>query len=174
MSTYSVQILNYFNPELQLKDTQSAIKNKLLYLLSKLRGFKFVKTLALGFKKIENDDETKFTNIYSKPKAETIIIKSDIGEIFESMYTTIISPTLTHWSSLFGKLLLMNDFHSSLLAIKVLSSSIYSPVYSMSWSIYVFCGLPLLFFPFAGIQKSKLYAISSSCLHMRPENFNRP
>ena len=28
-STYNVEILNYFNPELQLKDTESAIKNKL-------------------------------------------------------------------------------------------------------------------------------------------------
>ena len=81
--------------------------------------------------------------------------------------------SLTHWSNLFGKLLLMNDFHSSLLAIKVLSSSICSPVSSMGWSIYVFCDLSLLFFPFAGIQKSKLCAISSSCLHMCPENFNR-
>ena len=37
---------------------------------------------------------------------------------------------------------------------------------SGEWSIYVFCGLPLLCFLFAGIQKSKLYAISSSCVHI--------
>ena len=76
--------------------------------------------------------------------------------------------SLTHWSNLFGKLLLMNIGHQGFL-----SSSICSLVSSMSWSIYVFCGLPILFFPFVGIQKSKLCAISSSCLHMCPENFNR-
>ena len=32
-STYSVKILNPFNPELQLKDTESAIKTKLIDLL---------------------------------------------------------------------------------------------------------------------------------------------
>ena len=41
----------------------------------------------------------------------------------------------------------------------------------MSWSIYVFCRLPLLLFPFVGIQNSKLCPSSSSCLHMCPENF---
>ena len=33
-STYNVEILNFFNPELQLKDTESAIKNILIVLLS--------------------------------------------------------------------------------------------------------------------------------------------
>ena len=50
-STYNVEILNSFNPELQLKDTESRIKSKLLELLSKLRGFRFVTTLVLEFKK---------------------------------------------------------------------------------------------------------------------------
>ena len=57
-STYSVKILNSFNPELQLKDTQSAIKNKLIDLLSELRGFRLVTTLVLEIKKIENDNKT--------------------------------------------------------------------------------------------------------------------
>ena len=43
-STHSVEILNYFNPELQLKDKESAIASKLIDLLSELRGFKFVAT----------------------------------------------------------------------------------------------------------------------------------
>ena len=57
MSTYNVEILNSFNPEIQLKDTESAIKNKLINLLPELRGFKFVTKLILEFKKIENDGE---------------------------------------------------------------------------------------------------------------------
>ena len=40
-STYSVEVFNSFKPELQLKDTESAIKSKLIELLSELRGFRF-------------------------------------------------------------------------------------------------------------------------------------
>ena len=36
-STYNIESLNYFNPELQIKDTEYAIKNKLKKLLSQLR-----------------------------------------------------------------------------------------------------------------------------------------
>ena len=40
--TYNVKILSSFNPEIQLKDTESAIKSKLIKLLTQLKGFKFV------------------------------------------------------------------------------------------------------------------------------------
>ena len=45
--------------------------------MSKLRGFKF--------------DETKFTTFYFNSKAQTIISESNIDDIFESIYITIIS-----------------------------------------------------------------------------------
>ena len=54
-----VEILNSFNPELQHKDIESAIKNKLKKLLTELRGFKFETTLVLVFKNIESDDKTQ-------------------------------------------------------------------------------------------------------------------
>ena len=57
-SSYNVEILDYFNHELQLKDTESAFKNKLKKLLTELTGFKFVTTLALVLKKIESEDKT--------------------------------------------------------------------------------------------------------------------
>ena len=63
-SSYSVDILNYFNPEIQLKYTESVIKCKIIELLSQLKGFKFVKTLALVFQKIESKDKTKYDNFY--------------------------------------------------------------------------------------------------------------
>ena len=49
-STYNVEILNSFNPEpeLQIKDTESAIKSKLIELLTQLKGFKFVTTISNG------------------------------------------------------------------------------------------------------------------------------
>ena len=65
--------MNYFNPEIQLKDTKSALKNKLMDLLSELRDFKLVTTLVLELKKIKNDDKTIYTNFYLNSKAETVI-----------------------------------------------------------------------------------------------------
>ena len=58
---YNVEILNSFNPELQLKDTESAVKSKLRELLTQLRGFKFVTTLVLVFKKIESKYKKSMT-----------------------------------------------------------------------------------------------------------------
>ena len=43
--------MNSFNPELQL--IEFAIRNKLIDLLSELKGFKFITTLVSQFKKIE-------------------------------------------------------------------------------------------------------------------------
>ena len=79
-STYNVEILNFFNPELQLKDTESAIKSNLIELLSELKGFRFMATLVLVFKKIESKDKTKYDNFYSSSKAEIFINESDINE----------------------------------------------------------------------------------------------
>ena len=67
--TYNVEILNSFNSELQLQDTESAIKSKLIDLMSKLREFKFVTTLVLVFKKIESEDKTKYDKFYSSSKS---------------------------------------------------------------------------------------------------------
>ena len=44
MSTHNVEIFNSFDPELQLRDTESVIKSKLINLWSELRGLKFVTT----------------------------------------------------------------------------------------------------------------------------------
>ena len=43
------------------------------------------------FKKIESKDKAKYNNPYSSPKAEIVINESDIGDVFESIYSTIIS-----------------------------------------------------------------------------------
>ena len=50
-----------------------------------------MRTLVLAFKKIENKDKTKFNNFYSSSKAEIIINESDIDNLFESIYSAIIS-----------------------------------------------------------------------------------
>ena len=55
-SSYNIDNLNSFNPELQLTDTESAIRKNLIDLLSHLRRFKLVTTLVC-------DDATKFTTL---------------------------------------------------------------------------------------------------------------
>ena len=70
--------MNYFNPEIQLKDTLSSIKQ-------------YTKTtLALVLKKIESGDKTKYEIFYSPSKAEKIINESDIDDVFESLYYKFI------------------------------------------------------------------------------------
>ena len=76
------------DPELQVKDTESAIKSKLIELFTQLKGFKFVTILVLVFKKKETEGKTKFDNFYLSSKAEVIINESDIDDV---LYTTIIS-----------------------------------------------------------------------------------
>ena len=84
-SSYNIDILNSFNSELQRKDTESAVRNKLIDLLSDLRRFKYVTTLFIEFKKIKSYDATKYITIYSNSKAERIINESDINDVFESI-----------------------------------------------------------------------------------------
>ena len=90
-STFNVHILNSCNLELQLKDTESAIKSRLIELFTQLKGFKFVTTLVLVFKKIESEDKTKYDNFYPSSKAEIIVNESDIDNVFQSIYNTIIT-----------------------------------------------------------------------------------
>ena len=89
-SSCNIEILNSFNLELQLKDTESAIKSKLIELLTQLKGFKFVTTLVLVFKKIESKDKTKYDNFYSSSKVKIKINENDIDDVFKWVYTTII------------------------------------------------------------------------------------
>ena len=50
-----------------------------------------MKKLVLVLKKIESEDKTKYDTFYSNSKAEIIIDESGIEDVFESIYTTIIS-----------------------------------------------------------------------------------
>ena len=60
-------------------------------MLTQLRGFKFVTTIALVFKKTERKDKTKYDNSCSSSKAGIIINESDIENVFKSIYTTVIA-----------------------------------------------------------------------------------
>ena len=69
--------MNSFNSELQLKNAESTIKDKLKDLISELRWFKFVAKLVIGFKR---QKVMMQKNIDSK--AETIINESDVDGIW--------------------------------------------------------------------------------------------
>ena len=59
--------------------------------MSKLKVFQFLRTLVLVFEKMESDAKTKYDTFYSNSKAEIIINESDINDVFQSIYTTVIS-----------------------------------------------------------------------------------
>ena len=48
-STNIAEILNSFGPKLQLKDIESAIKSKLIELLTQLKGFKLGDNTSFSF-----------------------------------------------------------------------------------------------------------------------------
>ena len=62
---------------------------KLIELLTQLKDFEFVTTVNLVYKKIESEDKRKYDNFHSSSKAETIINKSDINDMFQSIYTKL-------------------------------------------------------------------------------------
>ena len=47
-------------------------------------------TLVSEFKKFQNDDKTLYLTFHSHSKAETIINDSNIDDVFESIYTTVM------------------------------------------------------------------------------------
>ena len=58
------------NPELHLKDTESVIKSKLRDILPEVNEIKFLTTMVSEFQKIERDDETKYSTIYTDLKTK--------------------------------------------------------------------------------------------------------
>ena len=81
-STYYVETLNSYNPEIQFKDTESAVRSKLKDLLTELKGFKLWSTFVLEFKKVENDNERRYSSFNLYSKAETNINEEDLDNAF--------------------------------------------------------------------------------------------
>ena len=67
--------------------------------MNQLKDFKFVATLFLVFKRIENKENAKHDNFYSSSRAEIIINESGIDDVFKSIYTT----TITNIQKFLGK-----------------------------------------------------------------------
>ena len=84
-SSYNVEKLNSLEPELQLKDTESAIKNKLKKKLPELRGSKFVTTLVLVLKKIENEDKQNITHFIHTQKQKQLLMKVTLMKTYKNV-----------------------------------------------------------------------------------------
>ena len=50
-------------------------------------------SLILVFKKTESEDKTKYDTSYSNSEAEIIINESEIDDVFQSVYNTVILNT---------------------------------------------------------------------------------
>ena len=81
---YNVDILNLFDPKLQLIDTKPLIKNKLKELLIEWKKFKVKAVLVVDYKK-RNEREI----LHSSTKL--IASDSDIDEAFKSMHQSIMT-----------------------------------------------------------------------------------
>ena len=84
---YNVEILNLFDPELQLMNTKPVIKKKIKELLSELKRFKVHGILVLDYKK--RSDRKIFHS-----SAKLIANDSDIEEAFKSMHRSIMTKIL--------------------------------------------------------------------------------
>ena len=80
---YNVEILNIFDPELQLISIKKMIKNKFKKLLSKLKKFKVQTILVLDCK--ERNDRIIFHS-----SAKLTVSDSDIGETIKFMHQKVV------------------------------------------------------------------------------------
>ena len=76
--------MNLFDPELQLIDTKSVIKNKLKGFLSELKKFKVQRVLVLGYKK------RSYRKIFHSC-TKLIASDSDIDKKFKSVHQSIMT-----------------------------------------------------------------------------------
>ena len=83
---YNVEILNLFDPELQLINTKPVVKNKLKELLSELKKFKVETILVLYYRK---GNDRKIFHLSTK----FIASDSEIDEVFKSMHHSIMTKT---------------------------------------------------------------------------------
>ena len=81
---YNNEILNIFDPELQLINTKLMIKNKLKEFISELRKFQVQTILVLDYKK-RNDCKIFHSN------AKLIASDSDTDAAFKSMHQSIMT-----------------------------------------------------------------------------------
>ena len=92
--------------------------------MNKLRDFKFVITLVLKLKRTINENETKYSTLFSNSKAETNSHDADIDSILESIYNAIMTKILKYQAEGLGwTIYLVIEQNINILKYKSLSSS---------------------------------------------------
>ena len=87
VNRYNIEILNLFDPELQLIGTKPVIKNKFKKLLSELKKFKVQTILLLEYKKKNN------SKIFHS-SAKLIASDSHIDKAFICMHESIMTKSI--------------------------------------------------------------------------------
>ena len=77
-----------------------------------------MKTLVLVFQKKESEDATKYDNFYSSSKAEIINNESDIDDVFQSIYTIIITNMQISFGKVSGWIIESGVFQSIILQLE--------------------------------------------------------
>ena len=75
---FNAEILNSFNSELQLKDSEYSVRNKTKHLLDGLKGFKFMTSLVWEFKKMQSSDETKYRPFTYSQRLKQLLIRAKL------------------------------------------------------------------------------------------------
>ena len=81
--------------------------------------------LVLELKKIQSDDKTLYKIFYAISQAEAIINESDIDDVFESIYSTIISNTQKYMGKILGLIIDSVIDHNNILKYNPLPGSSY-------------------------------------------------
>ena len=81
--------------------------------------------LVLELKKIKNDNKTLYNIFHSISEAETIINENDIDDVFESIYSTIISNTQKYIEKISGLMIDSVIHHDNIFKYNSLPGSSY-------------------------------------------------
>ena len=94
VENYKISIKNEKDPLLQLQNTRKAIEHHIRNLISAVRGVKFVETLKVTFKKIENNEQ-KIAYFNSQP--QTIKNNYDIHDSLQLTKEQILRFWFDHY-----------------------------------------------------------------------------
>ena len=95
--SYEIGIKHNIDPLIQMQNTRKAIEYHINTLLNEMKGFKFVETLKVTFKKLA-DGETVHRSAYFNSSAQTIINQTEIDNSLQMSKQQILNK-IAEWIS---------------------------------------------------------------------------
>ena len=95
--SYEIGIKHNIDPLIQMQNTRKAIEYHINTLLNEMKGFKFVETLKVTFKKL-TDGETVYRSAYFNSSAQTIINQTEINNSLQMSKQQILNK-IAEWIS---------------------------------------------------------------------------